>query len=76
MEDEEWTALRTVATRQGLTLSAWVRQALAEARREEAGGDAGAKRQALRAATAHRFPTGDIDTMLVDIQRGYADSPS
>jgi predicted transcriptional regulator len=31
--------------------------------------------QALRAATAHSFPTADIEEMLADIERGYLEEP-
>jgi hypothetical protein len=29
------------------------------------------KLEAIRTAAEHEFPTGDIDTMLAEIERGY-----
>lgn len=75
LENDEWDELRAAAKARGLTLSAWVRQELAEARRRSSGRDVGAKRKALQAATAHDFPVGDIDDILADIARGYAGTP-
>lgn len=59
----------------GLTLSEWVRQVLRAAGREESMGRIDAKLQAVRAATHHRFPAPDIDTMLAEIEQGRATSP-
>lgn len=70
-DEDELADLRVTAERHGLTLSAWVRQTLRRARREETTGDAGAKRAAIRAAMEHEFPTADIDRMLEEIDRGY-----
>lgn len=71
MADEEWCQLDEAATRQGLTLSAWVRRVLDDARRAQPAGDLAAKLRAVRAATAHDFPTADVDQMLAEVERGY-----
>lgn len=71
--DEELEQLQQVARREGLTLSEWVRQALRRARSERPTGDRMRKLAAVRAASRHSFPTGDIDEMLADIERGYAE---
>jgi hypothetical protein len=34
-------------------------------------GGTGKKLQVIRAAAKHDYPTGDIDNMLVEIERGY-----
>jgi hypothetical protein len=34
------------------------------------------KQQVLRNATAHSFPTADIDEMLAQIERGYKEEPA
>jgi hypothetical protein len=54
-----------------MTVAAWVRETLRAARRREPLGDVSDKVAAVRAATQHDFPTGDIDEMLGDIERGY-----
>jgi hypothetical protein len=54
-----------------MSIAEWVRQALAHARRREPIGDVEKKLAAVRAAVKHEFPTGDIDTMLAEIEQGY-----
>ncbi|MGH9189107.1 MAG: antitoxin [Acidimicrobiales bacterium] len=76
LEDGEWEALRETARRRGLSLSAWVRRTLDEARSREPGGDPAAKVSAVRAAARYGFPTSDIDDMLDEIEQGYGVSPS
>jgi hypothetical protein len=54
-----------------MSIAEWVRQALAVARRREPKGDVEKKIAAIRAAVKHEFPTGDIETMLAEIEQGY-----
>jgi hypothetical protein len=58
-----------------MSIAEWVGQALAHARRREPIGDVEKKRVAVRAAAKHEFPNSDIDTMLAEIERGYASGP-
>ena len=74
IDDEELDEIRRVALRHGLTVSEWVRQTLRQARRTTSIGPVEHKLAAVRAATQHQFPTGDIDEMLGDIERGYLGS--
>lgn len=71
LDDEEWGEIREVARRHRMSVSEWVRQTLREARRRVPAGERGRKLAALRAATRHEFPTGDIGSVLGDIERGY-----
>lgn len=71
MDDAELDAIREAAAREGLTVSEWVRHALRQARRHGSTGDVQRKLGTVRAAARHAFPTGDIDTMLEEIERGY-----
>jgi hypothetical protein len=57
MKDKEIERLRACAARDGLTLSEWARRALEKARALE---------QALKCG----HPTGDIEEVLADIERG------
>jgi hypothetical protein len=76
IRDEEMRDLRRAAKGQRMTVSEWVRQALRSARRREPGTAAGKKLDAVRAAARHSFPTGDIEQMLAEIERGYlSDKP-
>jgi hypothetical protein len=71
LDDQEFEAVRDVAVREGMTMSEWVRQLLRTASRDRPAGDQARKLAAVRAAARHSFPTGDIDQMLVEIERGY-----
>jgi hypothetical protein len=71
LQDAEYREIKRAADAQRLTIAAWVRQALAAARRREPVGDVGKKLDAVRAAVRHSYPTADINDMLVEIERGY-----
>lgn len=74
-EDAELREIQRAARRRRMTVAEWVRQTLRQARHAEGARDARTKLQAVRAATRHAFPTGDIDQLLGEIERGYlADS--
>lgn len=70
-DEDEFAELRAVAERHGLTVSDWVRQAIRTAGRREAAGDPSRKLAAVRAAMRHSFPTGDVEQMLEETERGY-----
>lgn len=72
VDDAELKRFRRAARRHGVNLSEWVRRALREAERSSPSASAEHKIDAIRAAQAHDFPTGDIDEMLDDIERGYS----
>lgn len=71
LDDEEWEEIRAVAESQRLSVSEWVRRTLRDARRRLPEGERGRKLDALRAATRHAFPTGDVERMLWEIETGY-----
>jgi hypothetical protein len=73
LDDAELAAVRRAARRSHMTTAEWVRQALRAARRSEPSGDAAKKLAVVQAASAFEFPTGDIDQMLGEIERGYLD---
>lgn len=70
-DDDELRELQRLARHHRMTTAEWVRRALRAARDAEAGADVGQKLAAIRAASAHGFPTADIDAMLAEIERGY-----
>jgi hypothetical protein len=76
LEDREMKEIRTLARRRRMTVADWVRGALRAAKAEEPAADPNRKLRALAAATAHSFPTADIEEMLAQIERGYSDDPS
>ena len=71
LEEPEMREIRRIAKRQHMTVAEWVRQALRAARREEPIIDSRKKLDVVRAASQHSFPTGDIQQILEEIERGY-----
>ena len=74
LQDPEYREIQRAARSHHMTIAAWVRQALAKARRSEPIGDVEKKLAAVRAAVAHNAGPGtepDIDNMLAEIERGY-----
>ncbi len=71
LTDEEMAAVREEAVRYGVTVSELVRQSLRDRRRASSTKEPARKLAAVRAAARHDFPTGDIDEMLEEIERGY-----
>jgi hypothetical protein len=71
LQDPEYREIQRAARSRQMSIAEWVRQALTLARRREPLGDVGKKLEIVRAATKHEYPTGDIDTMLAEIEKGY-----
>jgi hypothetical protein len=71
LQDPEYREVQRAARSRRMTVAAWVRQALAQARRQETQGGVEKKLAAIRAAAKHEFPAGDIETMLAEIEQGY-----
>lgn len=72
LADAELRDIQRLARSRRLTTAEWVRQALRAERDRAAGKGPTEKLDAVRRASAHAFPTGDIDVMLGEIERGYA----
>lgn len=70
-EDAEMREIQRVARRNRVTVAAWVRSTLRSARAAESDKDVRSKTAALRRSGVYSFPTGDIDQMLAEIERGY-----
>ena len=68
--DDEFDAIHQTASSQGLSMSAWVRGVLQQARRDASSHQMERKRSAIRLALTHDFPTADIDEMLEEIDQG------
>jgi hypothetical protein len=71
LQDLQYREIQKLARTRRMSLAEWVRQALDLARRREPLGTTGKKLEVIRAAAQHDYPTGDIDTMLAEIERGY-----
>ena len=71
LDDREMREIQSLAERQRMSLSAWVRQTLRAAREQEPTGDSSKKIAAVRSAAKHRFPTAEIGQMVAEIESGY-----
>jgi hypothetical protein len=70
-DDEELSAIQRLAKRRRQTTAAWVRDTLRAARHEQEYPDPEPKLRAIREALAYDYPTGDIESINADIERGY-----
>ena len=71
LQDTEYREIQRVARARRMSIAQWVRQALAAARRYEPLGDTGKKLDTVREAARQEFPSGDIQQILAEIERGY-----
>ena len=71
LDDAELGEIQRLAKARRLTTAAWVRQSLRSSVEAETRVDLDARLAVLRRAVGHAFPTGDIDALLADIERGY-----
>lgn len=69
--DAELKRFQRAARRHGVNLSEWVRRTLREAEQTSPSTSPERRINAIRDAADHDFPTGDIDEMLSEIERGY-----
>ena len=76
VDDSELAQIRSAAARHGMTVSAWVRQAIRVAHRRESAVAPDRKLEVIRRAVEHAFPTGDIEQMLADTEQGYLADPA
>jgi Arc/MetJ-type ribon-helix-helix transcriptional regulator len=74
LEDEEFEEIREFASGRRMSISEWVRQTLREAREREPLASAAKKLAIIEEATAHEFPTADVEQMLAEIERGRSSS--
>jgi hypothetical protein len=70
--DLDYREIQRSAKSRGISIAEWVRQALNSARRREPASTTGKKIEVVRATVRHAYPTGDIDTMLVEIESGHS----
>ena len=70
-DEPEIREIRRAARAKRMTVAAWVRSALRDARCREPFGDAGEKLAAVRRAVRYQGPTADIGQMLSEIEKGY-----
>jgi hypothetical protein len=71
ISDAEMSEIRKLARREQLPVGEWVRRTLRKARDRRPVHDAERKLKAVRWAVRHTFPSGDIEQMLTEVERGY-----
>lgn len=71
MDDVEYAEIEAAAGREEETVSQWVRHALRRARRQAPEEARLRKLAAIRSARGLDHPTGDIDQLLEETERGY-----
>ncbi len=76
MDEAEFREIKRAARTQRVTVAEWVRRTLRAARDAEPAFPAERKLRAVRDAVRHRFPAGDIEQMLEEIERGYLEDPA
>jgi hypothetical protein len=72
LKDPEYRAIQRAARSRHMSIAQWVREALDQAHRREPSNAAGKKLEIIRAAARLDYPTGDIDRMLAEIEKGYS----
>ncbi len=75
LRDPEYREVQRAAHSRGMSVAAWVRQALEKARQGQPTGDVARKLAAIRAAARLEYPTADIEQMLAEIEQGYETGP-
>ncbi|QQR80109.1 MAG: antitoxin [Deltaproteobacteria bacterium] len=68
---QEYKQFRKVSKEQGLSLGEWVRVTLRQAVSRLSSQPADKKLEAIRKASRFSYPSGDIDQMLSEIEKGY-----
>jgi hypothetical protein len=72
LHEDELREIQRIARTRRMTVAEWVRQALRSAGDSEPLREASKKLEVVRVAARHSYPTGDIEQMLGEIERGYA----
>lgn len=71
LPDAEMSEIQRLAKRERLTVGEWVRRALRKARASRPAIDPETKLKAVRRSVQYSFPSGDLEQMLREIERGY-----
>ena len=72
LDDAELRQIQRLAKGRRMTTAAWVRASLRASVEAETRAGLPAKLEAIRRAATFEFPTGEINQLLAEIERGYA----
>jgi hypothetical protein len=73
LDESELKEIQRIARARPVTVAQWVRETLSAARRQAPRRDSGRKIEVVRAASRLSYPTGDIEELLSQIEKGYLD---
>jgi hypothetical protein len=73
LDDDELAHIQRLAAARRTTTAEWVRQVLRAAYEAETRPGSALRLAALRRAALHDYPTGDIDQLIEETERGYRD---
>lgn len=77
LQDPEYREIQRAARSGRMTIAAWVRRALEQARRSQPSGDVEKKLAAVRAAAKLNLGAEvDVESMLAQIEQGYGSDRS
>jgi len=74
LNEDEFAEIQSVARLQQMTVAEWVRQTLRAGRRDAPSRSIHDKLNIIQKYAAHEFPTGSIESVLAEIEKGYRDS--
>lgn len=74
LEPREYRSFQQIARETGLSLGEWVRQALRKVAGSSSRKSQHKKMEAVRRAMQFNGPTGDIEQILQEIEKGYLSS--
>jgi len=69
-DPKEYKELAMAAKKSGLSIGEWVRQVVRASIRSQSVRPGDAKMKAIRALSQHRFPSGEINQILDQIEKG------
>jgi hypothetical protein len=71
LSDSEFQEITKLAHAQNLSITEWVRGVIRLSHQRESAIEIGRKLAVIRAAVQCDYPTGDMDCLLSDIEKGY-----
>ena len=71
LNPKEFNEFQQLSRKLGVSLGEWVRQALRQAAQRSSRKSSDEKLEAIRRASRLSYPSGEIDTLLHEIEQGY-----
>jgi hypothetical protein len=71
LSDSEFQEITKLAQSQNLSVTEWVRAVISLSHQRESAIEIGRKLAVIRAAVQYDYPTGDMNCVLSDLEKGY-----